>query len=159
MVVKTECEGGGVVSLYVGAANARRYFPKTCTSVELHLGDLSITCKLASDFWTDRPRICDPRLFSWLEYKVLHRCQRRLSVSLALVPSGTGAFRIEPLAVRPRNRGAASPFKLELVDSSIDMDILRVLGPDLRRVRSTFAPRSAVPLADDSLEALEQVAS
>lgn len=100
MVVKAECEKGGVVSLDIGVANALRYFPRKTSFVELQLGDLRISCKLSPDFWQDRPRIHDPRLRCWLECKVLYRSPHR-PVSLALIPNGTNAFRIELLPPTP----------------------------------------------------------
>jgi hypothetical protein len=69
MIVTSVCVGHHVTGLKVGARNARRYFPRGASEIELQLGHLCIQCGLTADFWQDQPEIHDPRLCLWLESK------------------------------------------------------------------------------------------
>jgi hypothetical protein len=137
MVVKAECEKSGVVSLDIGAANALRYFPRKTSFVELQLGDLCISCKLSPDFWQDQPRIHDPRLRCWLECKVFHHSPRR-PVSLAMIPNGTDAFRIELLPLHSRRSDSPTLIAAESTNSS--MDAPQLAAKRVRRGHSAFPP-------------------
>ena len=57
MVVKTQCKGREVTGLHVGAANARRYFPRNVSAIELQLDHLRIECGLPPEFWSSQPEI------------------------------------------------------------------------------------------------------
>jgi hypothetical protein len=84
--------------LLIGKANARRYFRKRSSSIELQLDDLHIQCTLDPDFWEGRPEIHDPRLSGWLEFKVARRGSGRELMQLALLPSGADKFVLRPQA-------------------------------------------------------------
>jgi hypothetical protein len=99
MVVKAQSKGRGLSGLLVGTDNVRRYFPKEVSSIELQLDHLSIQCGLAPDFWQGQPEIFDPRLCAWLETKHMHASRDRHPVTLAMVPAGKNAFRLQPVSV------------------------------------------------------------
>ena len=111
MVVTTQACGREVIGLHVGAANAKRFFPKRMRTVELHLGDLRIECTLPPGFWVDQPQIHDPRLCEWLKFKVFQESENRQPLSLAMEQSGSNAFRLQAIgpAQRERRRTAISP--------------------------------------------------
>lgn len=98
MVVKAQSKGLGVSGLHVGTDNVRRYFPKNISSIELQLDHLRIQCGLTPDFWQGQPEIHDPRLCAWLESKHMHGSRGRTPVSLAMVPTGKNAFRLQPMS-------------------------------------------------------------
>lgn len=106
MVVKTQSKGRGLTGLHIGANNARRYFPKDVAVIELQLDHLQIQCGLSPDFWKGRPEIYDPRLGAWLESRHLHGHPERTSIPLAMIPSGTNSFRLQPAraqaGIRPK---------------------------------------------------------
>lgn len=93
MVVKTQLRGGEVTGLHVGARNVRRYFPKGDRVIELQLDHLQIQCGLSPDFWRGQPKICDPRLCEWLDFKVAHRGEGK-QLKLAMTPAGKSVFRL-----------------------------------------------------------------
>jgi hypothetical protein len=100
MVVKTQCNGWEVTGLCVGSTNARRYFSKRIKSVELHMGDLQIQCKLTPDFWRGQAEIHDPRLCEWLKFKVCHdRSNRMTPIPMALEQFGMNSFKLLPTSV------------------------------------------------------------
>ena len=101
MVVKTQCRGREVTGLIVGAYNARRYFPKNISAIELQLDHLRIECGLTPEFWRGRPEIRDPRLCAWLASKEFNGKSCRTPIPLDMVPSGENSFKIGPLALRP----------------------------------------------------------
>jgi len=110
MVVRTQFKGHEVVGLHVGASNARRYFPKNISAIELQLDHLRIECGLPPDFWDGQPEIHDPRLCVWLESKQFNRKNCRLPALLDMVPSGENSFKIGPLSIRhAKPRTAAMP--------------------------------------------------
>ena len=155
MVVKTECEGLGVVSLHVGAANALRYFSRKTEFVHLQLGDLSISCKLMPEFWTDRPRICDPRLGAWLEHKVFHpNGHRRDPVAVKLIPNGENSFRIETVSVRSVRKNPAS--QVDLVPATSATEAPGDLGIGILRIPPLFPPLSETSVRVGNLPPLAQ---
>ncbi len=87
----------GVTGLLVGAENVRQFFPESNTVIELELGHIKIQCNLQEEFWAGKPEILDPRLSAWLETKHMHANERRSPVALALMPSGTNSYKLEPL--------------------------------------------------------------
>lgn len=97
MVIRTECKGGKVTGIYIGARNARRNFPKGAAAVEFELGHLRIGCELTPGFWRDQPRICDSRLCDWLEFKLYRERKRVTPLPLALVQSGRNAYKLRPV--------------------------------------------------------------
>jgi hypothetical protein len=99
MVVKTQCNGREIVGLYIGAANARRHFPRGFSAIDLRLGELQIQCTLPATFWQDVPEIRDPRLCEWLEFKVFHERDRRAPISLAMERCGMNSFMLRPATV------------------------------------------------------------
>lgn len=101
MVVKTQCKGHEVTGLRVGASNARRYFPKNISAIELQLDHLRIECGLPPDFWRGQPEIHDPRLCVWLESKQFNHNNSRVPVLLDMIPSGENSFKIGPVSLRP----------------------------------------------------------
>lgn len=101
MVVKTQCKGHEVTGLLVGTYNARRYFPKNVSAIELELDHLRIECGLPPEFWSDQPEIHDPRLCAWLSSKQFNGKSCRTPIPLKMVPSGENSFRIGPLSLRP----------------------------------------------------------
>jgi hypothetical protein len=105
MVVTTKDNGREVLNLRVGAANVRRYFPRSMGAVELLLGDLRIQCNLTPEFWKGHPEICDPRLGAWLKYKVARERANRKPVALAMEHTGTNAFTLRPVSVGPKRVG------------------------------------------------------
>jgi hypothetical protein len=109
MVVKTQSKGRGVMGLHVGASNVRRYFPRHLAVIELHLDHLQIQCGLRPDFWQDQPEIHDPRLCAWLESKNYHTRPDRTPVPLAMIPSGSSAFRLQPVAAIDRPQLSIQP--------------------------------------------------
>jgi hypothetical protein len=95
--VKTQDGHRGVpktLGLHVGTHNARRFFPRNATAVELHLDHLVIVCSLESSFWQGQPEIYDERLSSWLHSK---RDSGKLGANpspITLIPIREGCFRI-----------------------------------------------------------------
>jgi len=100
MLVMTQCKGHEVTGLLVGASNARRYFPKNLSAIELELDHLRIECGLSPDFWHGQPEIHDPRLCAWLEQKHFGK-QARTPIPLDMIPSGEHTFRLGPASLRP----------------------------------------------------------
>ena len=103
MIVTSVCVGHHVTGLKVGAKNARRYFPRGTSEIELQLGHLRIQCGLTADFWQDQPEIHDPRLCLWLESK--QRIERaNASALLAMNRSGEDSFTPDLVDKRSRKR-------------------------------------------------------
>ncbi len=106
MIVEAQSKGPGLCGLYVGAENVRRYFPRSLTSIELHLDHLKIQCELSPEFWQGKPEIHDIRLCAWLESKHMHSNRGRSTVALSMIPTGESAFRLQrasaELVVRPQ---------------------------------------------------------
>jgi hypothetical protein len=100
MVVKIQCKGREVTGLNVGASNARRYFPKNVSAIELQLDHLRIECGLSPDFWHGQPEIHDPRLCAWLESKAFNGKSCRTPMPVNLIPSGENSFKIGPASIR-----------------------------------------------------------
>ena len=96
MVVTSQCRGHKVTGILVGESNARRFFPRNITEIELQLDHLRIECGLGPNFWNDKPEISDPRLCLWLESKERNPYGRRVPTPLALIPSGGNCFIIGP---------------------------------------------------------------
>lgn len=109
MVVKTQNKGREVVGLQVGASNARRYFPKDASVIELQLDHLQISCGLKPEFWDGEAEIRDPRLCAWLELKNFHGKVGETPAPLAMIPSGKNSFRLQPLALRAHARSKPAP--------------------------------------------------
>jgi hypothetical protein len=101
MVVRTQSNGRDSFGLRVGAANARRYFPRTMGAVELLLDDLHIQCPLPASFWNGQPEIFDPRLCEWLKFKVLRERPNGNPIVLHMVQSGTNIFTLQSMPRRP----------------------------------------------------------
>ena len=104
MVVKTQSKGREVLGLQVGIANARRYFSKDASVIELQLDHLQIQCGLAPDFWSEHPEIHDRRLCAWLEQKNFHGKVGDSPLPLAMIPSGKNSFRLQPLGAQPQSK-------------------------------------------------------
>lgn len=94
MVVKTQCIGGEVTGLHVGTANARRYFPRNVSTIELELDHLRIECGIPPGFWSGQPDLHDRRLCAWLQAKQLGSKSSRTPLPLDMVPSGKNSFRL-----------------------------------------------------------------
>ena len=113
MVVTTQENGREVLGLRVGAANARKYFPRDMGAVELLLGDLRIECSLPSNFWNGQPEIRDPRLGAWLKFKVSRARSNRKPIALAMERAGANAFTLRPVSHTPEravlSKGATVP--------------------------------------------------
>jgi len=105
MVVKTQNNGREVLGLRVGAANARRYFPRSMGAVELLLGDLRIQCQLTPAFWKGQPEIHDPRLGAWLTHKVSRERFNRKPIPMAMEHAGGNAFSLQSVSFATK-RGA-----------------------------------------------------
>ncbi len=101
MVVRTQCKGRKIGGLYIGARNVRRYFPRYIAAIEFELGHLRIHCQLAPAFWHGQPEISDPRLCEWLEFRLYRGRSSRPPIPLAMLPSGSNAFKLLPLALPP----------------------------------------------------------
>jgi hypothetical protein len=97
MVVKTQSKSRGVTGLNIGVSNARRYFPRHISVIELQLDHLQIQCGLNPEFWQGNPEIFDPRLCAWLESR-LHKSSERGSILLAMIPAGKNSFRLQPVS-------------------------------------------------------------
>lgn len=99
MVVRTQSKGRSLTGLHIGVTNARRYFPRGASAVDLVLDHLRIQCALMPDFWDGEANIYDARLSAWLETK--HPCCRadRQPIALDLVPEGENAFRLESVRI------------------------------------------------------------
>ncbi len=104
MVVKAYSKCRGVTGIYVGVTNVRRFFPKSVVTIELQLDHLQIQCGLDPGFWRGQPQIYDPRLCAWLESKRLPGNPDWESIPLALIPSGTNSFRLQPVATNGHDR-------------------------------------------------------
>ena len=106
MVVHTQARNCGLVGLQISNEQAREFFPPETTHIEIQLDDLRILCPLPPSFWQDRPEIRDFRLSAWLESKRTSGKLARGAAELALVPTGTGTFRLLPIppeaALEPR---------------------------------------------------------
>ena len=109
MVVKTYFRGGGVTGLHVGISNARRYFPRHISFIELHLDHLQIHCRLEPGFWRGEPEIHDSRLCAWLMFKNLHAHPSRSPVPLALIPFGVNSYRLQPISLGDQSRSQTKP--------------------------------------------------
>ena len=96
MVVLSQCHGHHVTGILVGENNARRYFSRDITEIELQLDHLRIECGLRPSFWNGSPEISDPRLCLWLESKDGKGHGRRDPVPLTLIPSGHNSFIVGP---------------------------------------------------------------
>lgn len=96
MVVKTQCKGREVTGLRVGASNARRYFPRNLSVIELELDHLRIECGLTPEFWRGQPEIHDPRLCAWLQSKQVKSDSCRTPLPLSMIPAGGNFFRLGP---------------------------------------------------------------
>lgn len=114
MVVKTQCKGREVTGLRVGAFNARRYFPRNISVIELQLDHLRIDCGLTPDFWHGQPEIHDPRLCAWLESKEFNGKSCRSPIPLDLIPAGENSFRFGP----PPARQARSRHAMMAIDAA-----------------------------------------
>lgn len=97
MVVQTQCKGREVTGLRVGAWNARRYFPRNLSAIELELDHLRIECGLKPEFWRGKPELHDPRLCAWLQAKQLSNNSCREPLPLDMIPAGGNSFRLGPL--------------------------------------------------------------
>jgi hypothetical protein len=104
IVVKTQSRGREVLGLQVGASNARRYFSKDMSVIELQLDHLQIQCGLGPEFWSGHPEIHDRRLCAWLEQKNFHGKVGDSPLPLALIPSGKNSFRLQPITTRPQSK-------------------------------------------------------
>jgi hypothetical protein len=112
MVVQTqERHSGnfGAVGLHIGVANAKQYFPRDLELVELELDHLRIVCSLEASFWQDRPEIHDQRLSSWLEAKRNSGKLGAQAASVAMIPCGEYAFRIQMLGKEETALEISSP--------------------------------------------------
>jgi len=98
MVVRTQSNGRDNFGLRVGAANARRYFPRTMRAVELQLDGLRIECRLAANFWNGQPEIFDPRLCEWLKFKVIRERRNSIPIALQMVRSGENSFTVQSIS-------------------------------------------------------------
>lgn len=109
MVVRTQCKGHEVTGLHVGTFNARRYFPKNVSVIELELDHLRIECGLSPDFWHGQPEIHDRRLCAWLAQKQFHCQPGHSPIPLDMIPSGENSFRLGPVPMRgARSRHAGT---------------------------------------------------
>lgn len=93
----TQQSGYAVTGLRVGAANARRYFPKTVRRVKLRLGDLEIDCKLSPEFWNGKPEIHDHRLCEWLQFRRSRGGADREPLPLAMEQAGDDSYTLRDL--------------------------------------------------------------
>jgi hypothetical protein len=100
MLVTTYRDGRARTGLMVGEANARRYFRKRSSLIELRLDDLHIQCTLEPDFWQGHPEIHDPRLSVWLEFKAGRGLTGRQPMQMSMVPSGANTYVVRPEARR-----------------------------------------------------------
>ena len=110
MVVTSQCCGHRVTGILVGESNARRYFPKNITEIELQLDHLRIECGLGPHFWDGKPEISDPRLSLWLESKDRNSQGHRAPLRLAMIPTGENSFIVGPAQLEdaqkaPHGRG------------------------------------------------------
>jgi hypothetical protein len=123
MLVTTYKDGRTGTGLMIGEANARRYFPKRRSSIELRLDDLQIQCTLEPDFWHGRPEIRDPRLSVWLEFKAGRERTTRQPMQMSLVPSGVSTYVVRPEAKHDEVFGAEimTPAKM-LAESILAID-------------------------------------
>ncbi len=96
MVVKTQCKGREVTGLHVGTSNARRFFPRNVSAIELQLDHLRIECGLTPAFWSGQPEIHDRRLCAWLQEKQSKSETSRVPLPLDMIPSGRNSFRLGP---------------------------------------------------------------
>lgn len=98
MVVRTRHNGHEVTGLRVGAANVRRYFPKTVSRVKLRLGDLEIDCKLSPEFWSGKPEIEDRRLCEWLKFRRQRDQAGRKPILLTMDHAGEDSYTLQATA-------------------------------------------------------------
>jgi hypothetical protein len=112
MMVKALRIGSELAGVRVGRRNARRFFPKDITEIELQLDHLRIECGLAPDFWSSQPEIHDPRLSLWLAAKDTRVAACRAPIRYRMTPSGKNSFRIEPAvrAIRQHQRRTTRSF-------------------------------------------------
>ena len=98
------------MALYVGASNARRYFPKGIEAIELQLDHLAIQCQLRESFWEGRGEIYDPRLCAWLESKRFSGNSNQNPIPLSMIPSGPNSFRLKPITSSRDRRSTDQTF-------------------------------------------------
>jgi hypothetical protein len=108
MFVEAQCKGSKVTGLLVDAADVRRFFPRHTSTIELHLGHLSISCQLQPEFWRGKPVIRDMRLCDWLESKHHGFPCRHAAIPWVLIPVGGGMFKIEPARCTAQTSGDAA---------------------------------------------------
>ncbi len=130
MVVRTQSRGCRITGLNVGADNVRHYFPKDILAIELQLEHLQIQCKLELNFWENQPKIQDPRLCDWLEFKYPYGKPNRPPVLLTMILSQNNSFRLQSmlLGIHARDTHASR-------DRS-QLDIMEDLPAQPRPVRS-----------------------
>ena len=100
MVVRTQSKGRAFTGLHIGVTNARRYFPKGTSAIELLIDHLQIQCALKPEFWDGEADIVDLRLSAWLEAKHPRDRFDRQPIPLDMVPAGNNAFRLQPIHTR-----------------------------------------------------------
>ena len=108
MRVLTSAPKRGQLSLQIGGAQAREFFPEKPAAIEIQLDDLRILCPLPRSFWQDRPEIHDLRLSAWLQAKRNAGKLAHGTAELTLLPIGDGTFRLLPTAPHPAS-AASSP--------------------------------------------------
>ena len=96
MFVKAQYQGHAFTALHVGRRNARLYFTRSNSTVELELDHLRIECGLPPGFWADDAEIRDRRLCAWLESKYHRVSASRAPIVLSLTPSGENSFKLGP---------------------------------------------------------------
>ncbi len=106
MVVRTLGSGRGVMGLYIGPRNARRYFSRRSRHIELLLGHLHIYCDLTEEFWQGKPELCDQRLADWLFSRIFHGKASRAPAPVALIRHGQHGFRVLPFSMPPVSANA-----------------------------------------------------
>jgi hypothetical protein len=146
MVVQTQERYPGhsrTVGLHIGSINVQQYFPRDIADIELELDHLCIVCPLEPSFWQDRPEIHDFRLSSWLESKRNSGKLAANPASVALIPSGDRAYRLQLIK--------ADEIKVDEMDSSLSgMTVTGIIGA------AYLPPAERIPAPVDTQDRRDQ---
>lgn len=102
MIATMQSDGHSITGIRMEMSDARRFFPRGLTSVDLELDHLRISCDLHACKWLQQTEISDPRLTAWLSEKFYGQKLPRTPVSVELRKSGK-SYRLQ-LIPSPQTR-------------------------------------------------------
>ena len=105
----------GAVGLHVELPDVEEHFPRHVSHIELELDHLLISCSLDASFWEGKPVIHDGRLSSWLEAKRMSGKLAAKAAPVALIPSGSGSYRVQLIVAEALPEALPVPKKVAYV--------------------------------------------